>query len=92
MREDRIENYFKKRVEETGGEVRKVVFPGRRHAPDRIALWPGQLWWVELKRPGAKPRAGQHREMDRLADAGQNVTWLSSKEQIDEFIRKVRNG
>lgn len=40
VRESKIERYFKRRVEETGGEVRKAKWVGRKHAPDRYAFWP----------------------------------------------------
>lgn len=38
LRERDIERYLVKRVKELGGEVRKVVWPGRRGAPDRLVM------------------------------------------------------
>lgn len=68
MLERDVEAYLVKRVEELGGEVRKVAWVGRRGAPDRLVMLPfaametvrdGKLVpgrpntiWVELKRPG----------------------------------------
>lgn len=65
MLERDVEAYLVKRVEELGGEVRKVKWIGRRGAPDRLVMlpfaWrpyanighpPPQTVWVELKRPG----------------------------------------
>jgi hypothetical protein len=40
MKESGVESYLKNRVEGTGGICRKVVFPGRRGAPDRLCGWP----------------------------------------------------
>lgn len=67
MLEITVEKYLAKRVRETGGEERKLVFPGRRGAPDRLVGWPQletpnprTLWThvrparnvlVELKKP-----------------------------------------
>ena len=59
-----IERYLVKRVKERGGEVRKVKWIGRRHAPDRVVMapawsldrWPRVCVWVELKKPGEKLR------------------------------------
>jgi len=63
MRERDIERYLVKRVKELGGEVRKVEWPGRKSAPDRLVMlpwnqqkfidgaWSGTVW-VELKAPG----------------------------------------
>ena len=41
MRESAIEKHLVKRVEELGGEVRKVKWIGRRGAPDRLVMLPG---------------------------------------------------
>ena len=40
MRESTIEKYLVKRVKELGGEVRKVMWLGRRGAPDRLVMLP----------------------------------------------------
>lgn len=62
--ERQIESRLVKRVEELGGEVRKVQWVGRRGAPDRILMMPAprndmglrsgppRTIWVELKAPG----------------------------------------
>ena len=64
MLERDVEAYLVKRVEELGGEVRKVKWIGRRGAPDRLVMLPdgrmfavdehghGRTTWVEVKRPG----------------------------------------
>lgn len=63
MRESTIEAYLVKRVKELGGEVRKVSWQGRKGAPDRFVMLPGQYVdgccevpplsvWVELKAEG----------------------------------------
>ena len=61
MKERDIERYLVKRVKELGGEVRKVEWPGRKSAPDRVVMLPrgpriGRYShvctiWVELKAP-----------------------------------------
>lgn len=64
--EKHIEARLVKRVEELGGECRKVKWIGRNSAPDRIVMLPscavfdergmtleaGKTIWVELKAPG----------------------------------------
>ena len=40
MRESKVEKYLIKRVKELGGEVRKLQWIGRSHAPDRLLLLP----------------------------------------------------
>lgn len=65
MLERAVEAYLKRRVEELGGEVRKVQWVGRVGAPDRLVMLPpkfvredgdvlvyeGLGVWVELKNP-----------------------------------------
>ena len=69
MKERDIERYLVARVNARGGEVRKVVWPGRKYAPDRVVmLMPTTVMeqdmctaydlsrtvWIELKAPGLK--------------------------------------
>jgi hypothetical protein len=88
MRERDIEQYLVKRVKELGGEVRKVKWIGRAHAPDRVLFMPrGRLYWVETKAPGEEPRPGQAREFRRLAVRGHRVHVLDTIEKVDQFFR-----
>lgn len=97
MRERSVENYLVRKVKAAGGEVRKLVTPGRRHAPDRLVLWRGfhgiayveaRVHFVELKKPGEKPRAGQEREHQRLRDMGFSVFVLDTKAKVDRYIQE----
>jgi len=60
MRESQIEQYLVKRVNELGGEVRKVKWIGRRGAPDRLVMLP-ERWlkapdkYVGIERNYRKP-------------------------------------
>ena len=57
--EKSIENVLRKAVEAEGGLCLKWVCPGHRGVPDRMILFPGGIIaFVELKRPGAKVKAG----------------------------------
>lgn len=87
--EAEIEDYFVKEILALGGEVRKVVWLGRRHAPDRLVMYKG-AHFVELKRPGETPRKGQIREHDRMRKHGLKVYVLSTYNQIDEFVEQIK--
>lgn len=96
MRERDIEKYLVKRVKELGGEVRKVVWVGRRGAPDRLVMLPYTLAWgaayantffVELKAPGVKPEPHQLREHERMRAMGQRVVVIDSIEGVEELLR-----
>lgn len=90
MIEAHIESYFKRRVRETDGEERKVVFPGRKGAPDRLCGWPnGNHGFVELKRPGGKAEAHQLREHARLRSMGVRVDVLDTKALIDAYVSQM---
>jgi len=93
MRESEIEKYLVKRVKELGGEAHKVVWPGRRGAPDRVVFLPGaSFWdpnscvWVELKAPGKKPEPHQLRVHERMRAMGQTVLVIDSKEGVDQWL------
>ena len=59
MREKTVEAALRKAVEDEGGLCLKWVCPGHTGVPDRMILFPGGvIAFVELKRPGAKVKAG----------------------------------
>ena len=89
MKEIEIEDYLVERVKEIGGEIRKVKWIGRRGAPDRCVMVEGITFWVELKRPGAKPQPHQVREHERMRRAGQNVEIIDSFESVDVLIKNI---
>lgn len=71
IREAIIEKALVKETEKRGGIAYKLTIPGRVNVPDRLLLMPGgRAIFVECKAPGQKPRAGQQRELARLAALG----------------------
>ena len=92
MREITVEEYLVRRVKETGGEVRKVIWPSRRGAPDRLCGWAStkRNGFVEMKKPGG-PGAEDHqlREHRRLRAIGFRVDVIHTKEQVDEFVLEM---
>lgn len=95
-RERDIEKYLVDRVKELGGECRKVVWQGRKGAPDRLVMLPlakdGAHWviptiWIELKAPGEKCKPHQIREHERMRAMGQRVEVVDSFEGVDEVLR-----
>ena len=98
LRERNVERHLVKRVKELGGECRKVIWQGRRGAPDRLVMLP-PMWreskdwqspttiWVELKAPGVKPESHQLREHERMRAMGQRVVVIDSIEGVEELLR-----
>lgn len=86
-----VRKYLKQRVEALGGELRKVRWQGRNKAPDeRVLLRPlffGQgCFFVELKRPGEEPDAGQWHEIRLLRSYGERVEVITCREDVDRLL------
>ncbi len=92
MRERTVEDHLNTSVRAAGGEVRKVRWIGRRHAPDRLVLLNGHHPLVELKRPGKGATPGQRREHERLRLAGFRVEVLNSCREVDLFMLSLLGG
>lgn len=88
VRESVIEKYLIRAVNDVGGFSRKISWVGRKSAPDRVIFLKG-VWFVELKRPGAKARPDQLREHERLRLAGANIRVIDTIEKVDEFINEI---
>ena len=82
--EKSIENVLRQAVEAEGGVCLKWVCPGHRGVPDRMILFPGGIIaFVELKRPGAKVKAGGLQEWwhNRLWELGFRYYEISTAEE-----------
>lgn len=88
MLERDIEKYFKGRVLALGGEIRKVQWVNRPHAPDRVVFFRG-VYFVELKRPGEGLRPGQAREHKRMKLGGVDVRTISTIAEVDAFTQEI---
>ena len=86
VRERDIERALVKRVKAAGGDVRKMMWVGRRGAPDRLVMLPGRNILVELKAPGGRLSRLQEVEHKRLRAAGFDVRVVWKLEQIDEVL------
>ena len=90
MREREVEQALIRQVRKAGGLCLKFVSPGWDGAPDRLCLFlGGRMAFVEVKRPGAKPRPLQDRRAEQLRSMGFPVYVLDRKEQIPEVLAKM---
>ena len=88
--ESSIENYFQKQCTLRGFWQRK--FPAGGGVPDRIVIAPALTAFVELKRPGEKPRKLQlviHRQM---RNSGGAVFVASTIEELDAVLDAIQEG
>ena len=90
MLENDVEKYLNAKVKAAGGLSRKYTSPGRRGVPDRIAILNGHVYFVELKRPGQKPRPDQLAEHRALAKHGVKVYVLDSKYAVDVWLENLK--
>ena len=92
MREREIERKLVSAVKSRGGICPKFVSPGFDGMPDRVVLLPhGKIGFVEVKRPGEKPRplqTARHRILRRL---GFLVFVLDGEEQIGGMIDEIQS-
>lgn len=70
MLEAAVEMPVVRRAEAAGWFVRKVVWPNRIGAPDRVFIKESRVVWIEFKAPGETPRLSQIQEHDRMRAAG----------------------
>lgn len=93
--EKSIENILRKAVEDEGGMCLKWVCPGHKGVPDRMILFPGGIIaFVELKRPGAKVKAGGLQEWwwQRLVEFGFPCYEISRKYQAVALAKRLSMG
>ena len=92
MREREIERKLVSAVKSRGGICPKFVSPGFDGMPDRVVLLPhGKFGFVEVKRPGEKPRPLQIARHKILRKLGFLVFVLDGEEQIGEMIDEIQS-
>ena len=93
VREVEIENYLVKQVKYLEGLAIKLSSNYENGMPDRMVLFPGKLvWFVELKKPGEKPRALQRWMHKQLEQFGHEVLVFDNKDDIDKWLGGLKNG
>lgn len=88
-REASIEKYLTNKIKSIGGKCYKFVSPGYSGMPDRIAVCSGFVMFIEVKRPGAKPRklqSDRHLELQKL---GAETATVSTKEEVNRVVNYI---
>mgnify|MGYP001758873827 CR=1 FL=1 len=91
MLERTIEQTLVRETKKAGGIAPKLTSPGTAGMPDRLLILPhGKICFVELKRPGQKPRPIQVRQMGRLTQLGCMVRTIDHPNQIQNLINEIQ--
>lgn len=86
MLERDIKDHLVKRCKALGVYHRKFESPGHNGVPDWILIHNSKVFFVELKRPKAKPSTIQKIEHLALAKAGANIFCIDSIEGLDGIL------
>lgn len=87
--ESAIESYFEAQAKRQGFLCWKFISPSQDGVPDRVLIGHGITAFVELKRPGEKPRPLQRFILKTMEEHGAIVGVVDSKETADKFLRKL---
>ena len=90
MLERSVEAELVKQVKNLGGICWKFTVPSTSGVPDRIILYNGKTYFVELKAPGKKPRPLQRKIHRDMKAQGFPVTTIDNIEDVHEFISKIK--
>lgn len=85
-REKDIERYLTRRCKELGVLCWKLSSPGRRGVPDRIAIYKGRVFFIEVKSYGKEPTILQNHYIEQLREHGINACWVNSRHSIDTVL------
>ena len=88
----KIQEYIKKRVQGSGGSYRKVRWEGRRGCPDCFVWWQWPMAaFIEVKAGRDRLSPMQAREIERMKADGVPVYVVSTVEDVDVVLSRVKN-
>lgn len=90
--ESTVERRLVDAVRRRGWMAVKQGGAGIRGIPDRLIIMPGRVAWVEVKRPGGRPRTDQTIMMRRLTRLGQTVRVWDGTGDVDMFLDSLTHG
>lgn len=85
-----IEKFLVQEVKKRHGKAFKFVSPGTLGVPDRLVILPGGIaCFVELKRPGGKPRPVQRFCLLYLYHKGHRVAVVDNKNTARALVERL---
>jgi len=90
--EREIESFLRESINKIGGRCLKWVSPGTAGVPDRIVLYNGKVYFIEVKRPGGTLSKLQQQFGNYLVTNGFNYYIIMSKYDVEFFINALTKG
>ncbi|MCC2248930.1 VRR-NUC domain-containing protein [Virgibacillus sp. AGTR] len=87
-RESKIETYLKEQIKAVGGLCYKWKSTVNG-VPDQIVIFDGNVHFIEVKRPGEKPRANQIIIHEKIQKQSVPVYTIDTEASVDAFIKDV---
>ena len=87
--EHEVEEHLRLQCRKRGFLCLKFTSPSRSGVPDRVIITPRQTLFVEVKKPGEKPRRLQIETISRMQAAGAVVHVVDSFAAVDELIAEL---
>ena len=85
-----VERKFVQAVQRAGGKAFKFTSEMNRGVSDRLVVFPGQVWFVEVKRKSGKLTPLQEHFRQFIKDFRLNHYTVYGTEQIQDFLNKVK--
>lgn len=86
-----VETDFVTAVKKAGGKAFKFTSENNRGVSDRIVIFPGQVWFVEIKRDGGKLTPLQADFKDYILAQKLNHFVVIGQNGIKDFLKEVQN-
>jgi len=86
--ESSIESKFKTYVESRGGVCLKLTPEGQKGWPDRLVVYEGGHFFIELKRKGKEPRKLQWYRINKLKRMRHAAFWTDNIEEAKRIYNR----
>lgn len=91
-RESEVDRFMKREIHYFGYLYIKLTGTNANGLPDRMILGDGKVFFVEMKRPGEKPRKLQQIILRKLYRKGFRVYTVDNKRTAERLAEKIGGG
>lgn len=84
-----VERKFVLAVKAKGGKAYKFTSPMNRSVTDRLVIFPGQVWFVEIKRSSGKLTVLQKSFRQKIKNFNLNYFLVRDNKTMQDFFKEV---